>query len=131
MEMLKIGAVIVKNHKLLVVRKRKNPSHYIIPGGKPEAGESPRQAIIRELREELSVEVDALSFIGRYATTAIFEDAALTVQIYEADVSGDPTPGAEIDDFQWIGADYEEQGFRVGSVLSDFVIPYLTDRGRL
>ncbi|MDX9720393.1 MAG: (deoxy)nucleoside triphosphate pyrophosphohydrolase [Myxococcota bacterium] len=34
------------------------------PGGKVEPGESPQAALRRELREELSVEVQVLSFLG-------------------------------------------------------------------
>ena len=34
------------------------------PGGKLEAGESPEQALIREIREELNSEIEIISFVN-------------------------------------------------------------------
>lgn len=50
-------AIIIYDDKLLVVR-HSNPHslHYAFPGGKMEEDESIKDAIIREIREELSVE---------------------------------------------------------------------------
>jgi 8-oxo-dGTP diphosphatase len=33
------------------------PNHWTLPGGRVEAGESPRQAIIREVKEELDLDL--------------------------------------------------------------------------
>lgn len=37
---------------------------YEFPGGKLESGESPKEALVRELDEELSLSVDSLEFLG-------------------------------------------------------------------
>lgn len=48
--------VHIENRKLLCVRSRGNDTFYN-PGGKPEAGESDEAALIRELKEELSIDI--------------------------------------------------------------------------
>ena len=49
-----IGGALVQDKKLVVVRKEKNgKSSWILPGGKPEVGESNLEALARELKEEL------------------------------------------------------------------------------
>jgi 8-oxo-dGTP diphosphatase len=50
--------LISRDSKLLVCQRRRSDSHGLrweFPGGKVEAGESPTEALARELREELGV----------------------------------------------------------------------------
>ncbi|MGH7330454.1 MAG: (deoxy)nucleoside triphosphate pyrophosphohydrolase, partial [Polyangiaceae bacterium] len=54
------GVIIEKSHVLLT--QRKAGAHlegmWEFPGGKVEPGEDPRAALVRELREELGIEVN-------------------------------------------------------------------------
>ncbi len=53
-----VVALISRDSKLLVCQRKRNDSHGLrweFPGGKVEAGESPAEALARELREELGV----------------------------------------------------------------------------
>jgi len=63
----KIGAVILKNKKLLMCRKYNEP-HFILPGGKIKQGETPEKTLKRELKEELSVSPVSISYYGIYET---------------------------------------------------------------
>jgi 8-oxo-dGTP diphosphatase len=55
------AALIVHNGKVLVTKRRPDvpyPHLWEFPGGKLEPSEDPRDCIVREIREELDMEVD-------------------------------------------------------------------------
>ena len=57
-----VAAVIVHNDKILCVQRGENKLEYIskkyeFPGGKMEAGETKKQTIIREIKEELNMDI--------------------------------------------------------------------------
>lgn len=55
-----VGAIIVKNGKVLCAQRgydKSLPELWEFPGGKIEIGESPSQALKREIREELLLEL--------------------------------------------------------------------------
>ena len=63
------GCVIVDDQgRLLLIHRNTNAyTHWEIPGGKVEANEDPRDAAIRELKEELGVDVAITEHIGDVA----------------------------------------------------------------
>jgi 8-oxo-dGTP diphosphatase len=63
------AAVIIDNGQVLLGQRRKGGRHSLkweFPGGKVEVGESPRQALVRELREELQIEAKIGVELARY-----------------------------------------------------------------
>jgi 8-oxo-dGTP diphosphatase len=55
------ASLIIEQGKVLVTQRKKNSSHGLLwefPGGKVKEGEDPREALRRELKEELDVEVE-------------------------------------------------------------------------
>jgi len=61
------------------------------PGGKVEAGESDSQALVRECREELGVELKVGS--RRWAGRHRYEDLEVELVLYDAEIiSGSPVP---------------------------------------
>ncbi|MFD2082931.1 NUDIX hydrolase [Actinopolymorpha cephalotaxi] len=131
-EMTKIGAVILTpdKTKILVVRKRGKET-FIIPGGRPEGQETDHEALAREIREELSVGMHLNAQLGQYVEPAEFDDATLTMRVYDVDMVGEPVPDNEIVELRWVGADYEREGVKLGSTLTRHVIPALLARGDL
>lgn len=58
------AAIIIQDHKVFSAqrgRERSLAHLWEFPGGKIEENESPRQALIREIQEELLIEVDVAS----------------------------------------------------------------------
>ena len=61
--------IIHLNGKVLVAQRRRGDRHALkweFPGGKVEAGETPQQALVRELREELQIDAQVGSELARY-----------------------------------------------------------------
>jgi 8-oxo-dGTP diphosphatase len=52
----RVGAAILREGKMLLIRRLKNGrEYYVLPGGGVEEGETPLQALIREVEEETSL----------------------------------------------------------------------------
>jgi mutator protein MutT len=64
-----VVGILEQDGRVLICRRRSDYVHALkweFPGGKMELGETPRQALIRELREELGVESEPAEEITRY-----------------------------------------------------------------
>jgi 8-oxo-dGTP diphosphatase len=55
-----VGAVIIKDRQIVLIKRGNEPSKgkWTIPGGLVELAESPGQAVIRETKEEVGVDVE-------------------------------------------------------------------------
>lgn len=52
------GIALIKNNKLFLIKRQKDAEiYYILPGGGIESGETPEMAAVREVKEELGVDV--------------------------------------------------------------------------
>ena len=92
--------------EVAVVRKQHTET-FIFPGGKPEPGETGRQTAIREVSEELGVQLNPaeLEHLGDFTTPAANEaDTQLLSQVYTAavPVGQQPRAQAEIAELIWV-----------------------------
>jgi 8-oxo-dGTP diphosphatase len=90
-----VAAVIRDDRGRILLTRRPEDTHmgglWEFPGGKVEDGEDPRDALVRELREELAVE----AAVGRPITFAIHSETGLRILLLFFDCSlehGDPRP---------------------------------------
>jgi len=101
---LAIGAAIIENRKLLLVRKKQT---WILPGGKPEANESDLECLCREVREELSgTELQNISYYSEFEGITPYKGYLLKARVYLASIEGGlHASSAEIDASEWVDAD--------------------------
>lgn len=79
-----VAGFLRKDGQILVGQRPENqtlPGQWEFPGGKIEIGESPEEALARELREELGIEAD----IGglKLACTHSYGDVGIIIMFYE------------------------------------------------
>src|SRR5579871_2187298 len=88
------AAAVVEEGRLLLVSKRAAPDVYYLPGGKPEPGEPAEACVRRELAEELGVAP---------ASLAALERVPMAMDVFLAEVAGEPEPASEIAELAWYG----------------------------
>ena len=55
---MRVAAIIIKDDKILLIHRIKNgQEYYVFPGGGVKEGESLEEALIREIKEELSLDI--------------------------------------------------------------------------
>ena len=130
MDIHKAGGIIIRNRRLLVERS-KGKEHFIAPGGSIEVGETPRQALIRELMEEFQLVVteDNLEFFGTYfAAAAGVKSRTIQMDVFIVkNCTVVPRPDNEVEEIKWISSDNKE-GIKIGSIFEHDVIPKLKEK---
>ncbi len=92
-----VAAALVHDGRVLAAR-RVTPLGWEFPGGKVEPGESPQQALVRECREELAIEIECGDRL------AVAGDAKITLQLWQAElISGSVTASTDHDSLRWVG----------------------------
>jgi 8-oxo-dGTP diphosphatase len=99
---LVVGAAIVRDGRLLAARRttpRGTAGRWELPGGKVEPGESSREALVREVREELGCGVTVDRWLeGEQGIGATHVLRAALCRITD----GDPRPGVDHDELRWL-----------------------------
>jgi 8-oxo-dGTP diphosphatase len=82
-----VAAILIKNEKIYLVKRSSNlkdmPNKYEFPGGKVEPGETLKKALKRELKEELSIDIDLKNIIEFPNNTLETDELLLTVFIVQ------------------------------------------------
>ncbi|MGQ8633074.1 NUDIX hydrolase [Agrobacterium sp. DKPNP3] len=104
-----IAAAILLNEKrqMLVVRKR-GTTQFMQPGGKIDPGETPEQALHRELAEEIGLTLpeNAARYEGVFREEAANEPGAdVVAHAFTARLHAEVTPQAEIEEVRWLDLD--------------------------
>ncbi|MFG2051690.1 NUDIX domain-containing protein [Micromonospora sp. NPDC048935] len=126
----KLAWVHVTEGKILSTRSYGKDAWYI-PGGKREEGETDHEALKREIREELCVELisESIEPMKVFEAQAHGKSEGVIVRMtcYRADYKGDLTPGSEIEEMSWL--DYSDK--EKSSTVDGLIFDWLHDRGEL
>jgi 8-oxo-dGTP diphosphatase len=90
-----VAAVIARDDRYLITQRRPSavlPGLWEFPGGKVEEGETDLQALKREVRERVGVEVEGGACIGR--RTHDYDGYSVDLALYQATIQGDAEPKA-------------------------------------
>ena len=98
-----VGAVITDGGQILLIRRGHEPEagRWSLPGGRIEAGETDRQALVREVREETGLEVTPGRLIGAVDRPRP-DGRVLVIRDYAATVTGGTlAAGDDAADARW------------------------------
>lgn len=100
----KLAFIFIKNRKVLMTLSKGKETYYI-PGGKRERGESDADALMREVKEELTVDLipDSIVHYGTFEAQAHgkAEGTMVRMTCYQADFIGALQPSAEIESIDY------------------------------
>ncbi len=104
-EAISIAALVMRDDQGQVLTVRKRGTHrFMLPGGKPEPGEQPDRAVVRECAEELGVHLDRekLSLVGVHTAPAANEPGrTVHATVYTHPYVTVSRPRAEIEALRW------------------------------
>ena len=131
MRTLVISAVCFRDEHghILTVRKR-GTSKFMLVGGKLEPGEDPATAAVREVTEEVGLEIhlDELELLGAFDSDAANEtDTRIASTVYLAPLPEGATPkaAAEIAELAWLDPATASARDDLAPLLQHHVIPVL------
>lgn len=126
----KLAWVYIKDKKILMTRSRGKDTWYI-GGGKRESGENDIDALTREVREELSVDLlpDTIRHLGTFEAQAHGKPEGTIVRMtcYTGEYRGTLAPGAEIEELAWFIYGDRERTAPVDKIIFD----WLKERGMI
>lgn len=122
-----VAAAIVTDAagRAIVVRKQ-GTSGFMQPGGKIERGESAIATLIRELREELGLEVDvdATEFLGSFEAAALNEPGqTVRAEVFALTTDAELHPAAEIDEVYWLESPDDTGSVELAPLTIDVMLP--------
>lgn len=128
---LRVAAAIITDAtgRTLLVRKR-GTTAFMQAGGKIEPGESALQALTRELREEvgLDVDLDTTEYLGSFVANAANEpDTVIRAEVFAMAIDRIVVPSDEIEQVIWIETD-EPFGIELAPLTRDTVLPLWMSR---
>jgi len=143
-----VGAVIVdcqsgdrhpgdrdqNDHRVLLIRRGQPPlfGEWSLPGGVLECGETLREAVVREAREETGLLVEAAEMLGVYERVIRSADSRVRYHYVLIDflchpLTADLKAGSDAADVRWFTRD-ELPALNLASDASDVVLKGLSSR---
>lgn len=104
-EIDKIALIYVKDGQILSTLSKGKDTYYL-PGGKRELNETDEQTLIRECKEELTIDIkeDTIKYYGTFKAQAHGKAEGIIVKMtcYTAEFIGEINPSSEIQEVGWL-----------------------------
>jgi mutator protein MutT len=111
-----IGAVVLNERKIILIERGNEPSKgkWTIPGGLVELGETPEQAVIREAKEEINLDVENPTLIDVVSNVDIDENGKIKYHYIIIDYfvhvkNGIAKASSDAADLRWVPFDEVEK----------------------
>lgn len=101
-----VGAIIWNKDRFLICQRPEGKKRALLwefPGGKVEPGETDKEALVREIREELGADIEVFAQVAE--TEYTYPDVFVRLYIYNAGLHGPHPRRLEHADMQWVTAD--------------------------
>jgi len=118
-----VFAAVIKDKKLLLVKKKET---WILPGGKPEHGESDLECLAREvtLEEIPGTKLENIRYYNVFEGITPHKKDILQARVYFAGIKGEIKPGAEINACEWIDA---KTNYNISEITSKLIASLIKD----
>lgn len=101
----KIALLYIKDKQILGTLSKGKDTFYL-PGGKREIGETDVETLVREIKEELDVDIkkETVEYYGEFEAQAHGKTEGIIVKMtcYIANIEGDPKASSEIQEIKWL-----------------------------
>jgi mutator protein MutT len=126
-DIFKASGLIIRDRKVLVERST-GKDYFIHLGGKVEPGETVKQALVRELKEEISIDVaeDDLEFFDKNSAPAINSpEVNVHMEVFIVKKwHGEIIPDSEVEEVRWITSNIPAD-IKLGSIMEHETLPKL------
>jgi len=116
----KLALILVRGRQQLVARS-KGKNVFYTPGGKRERGESDVQALTRECKEELTIDLkpETIEKYGVFQAQAFGKAPGTMVRMtcYTADYEGTLTANEEVEELAWIQSNFPSDKLTVTGLM--------------
>lgn len=105
----KVALIYIQNGKILSTLVEGKNTYYL-PGGKREGNETDEETLVRECKEEMTIDIkiDTMQYYGTFEAQAHGKAEGVIVKMtcYTAEFTGELMPSSEIKELIWL--DYND-----------------------